>query len=340
MSAVESTAQTLTEQAADWHARMRSGALSELDEARFRAWLAASPAHQREFHELSALWDGLEAVAQSPEVLAEQELIAQRAPAPVVTPVAIPVVTLARRPARASRRAVLGWALAASLIASVSVFSYRQIFGAERYVTGVGEQRTVSLDDGSVVTLNTTSQMRVRFSAGRRSIELLQGQAHFEVAKDPGRPFVVSVSSGEVVAVGTEFDVYQRADDTVVTLVEGRVNVTPPQTPPIELVAGEQLTFDATSASGPRPADLRRVSAWRSRKLDFADTPLSEAITEANRYSQQKIELRAPHLADARISGVFDAGSNEMLAEGVKAYFGLHVEHLGDDLIVLTQPAR
>jgi transmembrane sensor len=85
---------------------------------------------------------------------------------------------------------------------------------------------------------------------------------------------------------------------------------------------------------------LQRTSAWRSRKLDFADTPLTEAITEANRYSRLKIELRAPQYANARISGIFDAGRNEAVAEGVRAYFGLHIEHRGDDLIVLTQQAR
>jgi transmembrane sensor len=86
--------------------------------------------------------------------------------------------------------------------------------------------------------------------------------------------------------------------------------------------------------------DLQRATAWRRRKLDWSDTPLSEAISEANRYSNLKIELRGTALADAKISGVFEAGRNDSVAEGVRAYFGLHLERFGDDRIVLSQAAR
>jgi transmembrane sensor len=132
------------------------------------------------------------------------------------------------------------------------------------------------------------------------------------------------------------FDVYRRDGDAVVTLIEGRVSVAA-KSPPIVLSPGEQLTFGAPDRAPVRAtADLRRVSAWRSRKLDFVDTPLAEAISEANRYSRLKIELRAPELADARISGIFEAGHNDFFAEGLRAYFGLQVHRASDDLIVLT----
>jgi len=112
------------------------------------------------------------------------------------------------------------------------------------------------------------------------------------------------------------------------------------ETHAIVLKAGEQVTYGAPRVAPFRTTvDLQRASAWRTRKLDFADTPLAEAIAEANRYSRLKIELRAPQFAAARISGIFDAGRNEALAEGVRAYFGLRVEHRGDDLIVLTDKA-
>ena len=321
MSAREPVTSTrLTQEAADWYARLHSETLTEVEEARFKAWLAGDPARQREFDQLSALWDKLDGVARSPEVLADLHAAASSA---------------AVAPSRMSRRAALGWALAAGVAGVAGFVTWERLFAFETYRTGVGELRTIQLSDGSSITLNTSSHARVRLTRSERRIELLAGQASFEVAPDPGRPFVVSVHDAEVLALGTVFDVYRRDDDTVVTLIEGRVSVAP-NGPPIVLSPGEQLTFGGRAPYRTN-ADLRRVSAWRSRKLDFADTPLTDAITEANRYSHLKIELRAPELAEARISGIFEAGHNDVFAEGLRAYFGLQVHRSGDDLIILTQ---
>jgi transmembrane sensor len=310
---------SLTQEAADWHARLRSETLTEVEEARFKAWLAGDPARRREFEELSGLWDKLDGVAQSPEVLGALKEM----PTPVT-------------PARISRRAAVGWALAAGVAGVAGFLSWQQLFAFKTYATDVGELRTVRLEDGSTVTLNTSSEIEVRLSSSARRIELLAGQASFEVAQDSARPFVVRVRDADVFALGTMFDVYRRDGDAVVTLIEGRVSVTP-NGPPIVLSPGEQLTFGAPDRGPVRTtADVRRVSAWHARKLDFVDTPLAEAISEANRYSRLKIELRAPELADARISGIFEAGHNDIFAEGLRAYFGLQVHRASDDLIVLT----
>jgi transmembrane sensor len=272
------------------------------------------------------MWNQLGALADSPEVLNELHR-------------AEPVTEALPAARHVSRRTVVGWALAASVVATVGIASWQWLSAPELYVTGVGEQKVVPLGDGSVITINTSSRVSVRFTGSHRRVEVLSGQANFAVAKDAARPFIVRAGGGETLAVGTEFDVYQRKDDTVVTLIEGRVTVTSPQagTPGIALAAGEQVSYSANHAPQRTTADLQRTSAWRARKLDFADTPLREAISEANRYSTLKIELRGSELADARISGVFEAGRNDSLAEGVRAYFGLRLERFGDDLIVLSQ---
>ena len=316
----------ITREAADWHARLRNPSLSEGDEARFRVWLAGNPACQKEFDALNAMWSQLGALADSPEVLNELRR-------------AEPVTEAPPAGRRISRREVLGWALAASVVATVGIASWQWLSAPELYVTGVGEQKVVPLGDGSVITINTSSRVSVRFTRSQRRVEVLSGQANFAVAKDAARPFIVRAGDGETLAVGTEFDVYQRQDDTVVTLIEGRVTVTSPEagTPGIALTAGEQVAYSTHHAPQRTTADLQRTSAWRARKLDFADTPLREAISDANRYSTLKIEVRGSELADARISGVFEAGRNDSLAEGVRAYFGLHLERFGDDLIVLSQ---
>src|SRR5262249_39642836 len=178
------------------------------------------------------------------------------------------------------------------------------------------------LQDGSVITLNTDTEIRLRYSRAERGVELVTGQANFEVAKDPKRPFIVSVAGSHVRAVGTVFDIYKSDRAVTVTLIEGKVAFTPgpvakmsgaqgigqaafrdlpgragssPSTveasggpsPELVLTAGQQLSFaPASGLIRESAADLPRVSAWRAHKLDFSNTPLFEAIAEANRYSR------------------------------------------------------
>jgi transmembrane sensor len=371
MSATEAP-DRITQEAAEWHARLRREPLSEVEDARFRAWLAGNPARRREFDAIRAMWDQMGALAQSPEILGELQAMSERtvtpadsaepaAPETPATPApaapaappapAVPAAFVAARTRAVSRRALVGWTLAASVVATAGVIYWQSPSAPQLYATSVGEQKTVSLQDGSTVTLNTSSKMSVQFSRRQRRVELSSGQARFTVAKDAARPFIVSAGGGETLAVGTEFDVYQRGEDTRVTLIEGRVIVTSPRmtsprtgtsgiTPPsITLSAGEQVSYSTHSAPQRSKVDLQRASAWRTNKLDFFDTPLSEAIREANRYSKLKIELRGVDLADAKISGVFEAGRNDSVAEAVRAYYGLHLERVGDERIVLS-PAR
>ncbi len=110
------------------------------------------------------------------------------------------------------------------------------------------------------------------------------------------------------------------SDDVIVTLIEGRVDVTADRTATGADAGRAADLRRAGHGAAARSADLRRVSAWRSRKLEFRETRLAEAIAEANRYSRVRIELRDAALADARISGVFDAGRNDSLASALRAY--------------------
>ena len=329
------TVEAAAAEAADWYARLRTENVSEMDAARFRAWIAADPTHRREFEAIDDFWDDLEVIARSPEVLQERAAIARRRAATT------------RKEGSAGPR--VAWAAAAALLLAVVVMAWTYGGRADRYVTGIGEQRIVTLSDGSVITLNTATDIRLHFSPAQRGVELVSGQANFEVAKDAARPFIVTAGNRSVRAVGTQFDVFKSGDKVTVTLIEGKVAVTPADAPPapaprssstmsdeIVLAAGEQVSYGLKSApTTPRDADIPRVEAWRARKLDFSDTPLNEAIAEANRYSRVQIVLEAPALKDARISGRFEAGRNDLFAEGLEGYFRFHVERHGDGRIVL-----
>lgn len=323
-------------EAADWYARLRAADVSELDAARFRAWIAGDSARRREFEAIDELWDDLKAIERAPEVLRERAAIAARR------------AQSARR--TSGRRRIFAWAAAAVAVLVLGTALWIQHRSVNSYVTDIGEQRTVPLPDGSVVTLNTATEIRLHFSPERRAVELVSGQANFEVAKNPARPFIVTAGDRAVRAVGTQFDVYKSGEKVTVTLIEGKVAVVPADSrllsagsatatlEEIVLTAGEQLSYRGkASASERKPVDVARVEAWRTRKLDFSDTPLEDAIAEANRYSATQIVLDAPELKNARISGRFDAGRNDLLVEGLQGYFHFHVEREADHRIVLTR---
>ena len=334
----KSAGDSIATEAADWYARLRAEKVSEIDAARFRAWIAGDPARRREFEAIDEFWEDLKALEKSPEVLREREAIARRR----------------AQSAKGSReRRSFLWASAAAVVLVIGTGLWIEYRSADRYSTAVGEQRTVPLSDGSVVILNTATEIRLHFSPQRRGVELVSGQANFEVAKDPARPFVVTAGDRAVRALGTQFDVYKTAEKVTVTLIEGKVAVIPTDSRPVStagsartdsaeivLTPGEQLSYGTKpSAIERRNADIPRVEAWRTRKLDFNDTLLTEAIAEANRYSITQIVLDAPELKDARISGRFEAGRSDLFVEGVQDYFHFKVERTADHRIVLT-PTR
>ena len=330
---------TAAEQAAAWHARMHAPDVTDADRARFHVWLAADPAHAREYRDLAGLWHDIDAMHGSPEVAdALRHAQAWRA-RPRRPSWSVPWRV---RPVLVAGAAALGMmlvVLAAVLIGPGDGGDYR---------TALGEQRTVALADGSVVTLNTATQLTVAYSDTERRVELVAGQAQFDVVPDARKPFVVAAGGGEVRALGTVFDVYKAGETVTVTLLEGRVEVRhlePPSVAPMavtapvrtELSPGQRVSYgDRHTLSAVAAVDVARATAWRQGKLDFHDTPLAEAIAQANRYSRVKLELADRSLADRRISGVFKAGNSELLAEGLQVYFGLALSRPSPDRIVLS----
>jgi transmembrane sensor len=203
------------------------------------------------------------------------------------------------------------------------------------YATGIGEQRTIRLADNSVIDLNARSTIRVHFSQDARTVELIQGQALFHVAKDTHRPFVVRSDGMAVRAVGTEFDVYRKQTGMVVTVLEGRVAVTPTthernssaatsQTSAI-LSAGEQLTVTPVAALRPHRADITVATAWTQRRLVFEETPLAEVAEEFNRYSVRQLNIDDPELARRPISGIYSSSDPSSVIGFLRAQPGLQV---------------
>jgi transmembrane sensor len=216
----------------------------------------------------------------------------------------------------------------------VSVVSATGKGGAFR--TAVGERSNVTLSDGSSVILNTNSRIDVRFTAERRIVRLLAGQAWFQVARDANRPFVVEAADQRVTALGTAFDIRLGEQDSVqVTLAEGRVSVEPIRSSlarlihaaavTAELSPGEALIVSGDAPARKRKADLSKVNGWRQGQVVFDNDTLEAALAEVNRYSSTRIELADPSLATLRVSGVFKAGHSESFVETVTGHYPIRV---------------
>jgi transmembrane sensor len=208
--------------------------------------------------------------------------------------------------------------------------------------TGVGETRTLTLDDGSRVVLDTRSRVHVAFTTAAREVQLLDGRAHFEVAQNANRPFRVRTKSAEVVAVGTMFDVLSLAGSTRVTLIEGRVNVrTIPDTPHEEsttrsLLPGQQLGIAGDGRLlDEKTVEVETATAWERGTVVLDDVPVSEALADMNRYSRTQIVIEAAAVQSQRISGVFRAGDVETEAIALERYFGLEESSRSAQAIVL-----
>jgi transmembrane sensor len=231
------------------------------------------------------------------------------------------------------------------------------------YVSGTGERRVIHLDDGSTVTMNTQSRLRVWLTRQRRDIELVDGEALFAVAHDARRPFRVHVGRTIVEAVGTEFSVYRGQHGTKVAVVEGRVRIFAYQSPaslilnsnavawsdlgaadlqrppPIPVSAREEaeVTGDGGSAA-PFDVERRKVSAlelehdlaWVNGQLIFDDASLAETVEEFNRYNRRKLRIADPTLAQLRIGGAFRSTNIDDLIIELHDLFGVRAVPVGD----------
>ncbi|HEY1315275.1 MAG TPA: FecR family protein [Steroidobacteraceae bacterium] len=303
-------------EAAAWFIEFRAGDVNGEARLRFIDWLRRSPEHIQAYLEISGVWaelptadpEGkLDIAALIARARNEADVIALPALRPSIAnlPLHENSPTFWQRP----RRALLAMA-ALGLLAAV-LLRYVGNDLTDSYATGIGEQRTIQLSDGSTVELNARSRVQVQLTNRQRNVSLLEGQALFRVAKDKQRPFVVSAGDAQVRAVGTEFDVYRKQVSTVVTVVEGRVETFDPSASagaaPIVLSAGEQLTVLPHTVTKPTKTDTLVATAWVQRRLMFEETPLSEVAEEFNRYNRRPLTIDDRDLQKIKISGVYSS---------------------------------
>jgi len=340
--------QQINQEACTWIARLHGTEPSAEELASFRAWMDRSPRHRTEIHQLAKLWGelnvmtelavGAEATAASPSIW--RTLLEKCFARPLTTTAVGVAATL-----------MIAVLLIKPLIPSITQ--------PLLHTTAIGEQKLFNLEEGSTILLNTNSQVRVDYSDIGRDIYLIRGQAHFEVASDPGRPFRVYAGHGMVRAVGTAFSVYVRDSKLLVTVAEGVIELnsldgrlssdsigvdTFSTSATVERVAvvnaGQHAVFNPSdkvvqSLESVEPLELSRKLAWRNGLLRFSGDTLEDVVSEVNRYTTTRIVILDPEIRDIRIGGFFRVGETEKMFEALESSFGVQVLHIDDNLIHL-----
>jgi transmembrane sensor len=229
-------------------------------------------------------------------------------------------------------------AAAMAVLATVGLTSWYVAHRGASYRTEVGQIRSVPLGDGSQVTLDAGSHIEVVARKDERHIDLIRGDAYFEVAKDRTRPFVVRVDRARIVALGTQFYVGRDADELIILVTEGRIRLERPAELPQEVAAGSQVRLDATQlrVSHTTETEVAETLAWRNGYLLFRNTSLVEAVARFNRYTQKKIFIEDPSIAGIRIGGHFRLDDVRGFLWLLKSGFPINVDERVDR-IVLTK---
>lgn len=292
----------------------RDDGFSPAREREFAQWLRADPRHAAT---VTRLEQTLGLLAELPEFRTELNTVFDRA-APVVafSPASAEQPTLTPAPRRWSR--AFAWAGLAAALAFGSFVGWRALQPPPEthFTTTVAGYERARLDDGSTLELNSATALRVQFTAVERHVQLESGEAHFAVAHDTARPFIVSAGGIAVRAVGTAFNVRYTSDGGVeVTVTEGKVRIgqSGPASSAAEsapLVSAGQRIFLPKHAPLPAvekvdPATLRAALAWQSRLADFAEAPLADVVARFNARSRVQLILADAQLADRRIGGTF-----------------------------------
>ena len=309
--------EVIQKQAATYVARLYSGELSAEEEMQIYAWCDRSPEHQQEFDSMLAIWDTSNQLFQTAQ------------------------------PKKKNAYWLTG--IAASLVCTVLAMWYLAIPGPTPlyqasipkpniYHTAVGELSTVGLPDGSVVTLNTESAIRIDFTGQQRRVWLERGEAFFDVAKDENRIFSINTGEKTIRVIGTKFNV-RKSDATLkVSVTEGLVAIQPSALPSSEhidfeeaetlLPAGSVGAFSGTSEVITRVTSKEVLAnqQWRQGIFRFNNEPLANVITEFNRYRMKKITLQNRDLGKLKISGVFKLKDGDSILSALEAALPVEID--------------
>ena len=312
--------------AAEWIAERDGEAWSHQRERELDAWLEESVAHRVAYLRLDSAWQRAD------------RLRALRSAESAARP--IDMAPSVRIPPRARR--LQAWGFAA--VVGIAVFGSAILLNGDLrpsgrpqvFSTPIGARESVSLEDGSKLTLNTLTQLRARINGKERVVWLDDGEAYFDIAHDTARPFVIIAGNRRVTVVGTKFSLRREGDRLKVDVVEGRVQVQAGTSSPTLLSRGETAIGEGTNVLVSRRTERQSLAAtsWLEGRLVFDQMTIAEAATQFNRYNRKKLIVADAAAANVRIGGTFEAGNVEGFARLMQVGFGLVVESHDDQIVM------
>lgn len=332
------TSNSIDDEASLWLVRLDNGSLSRQDKKDFKVWLAVDKRHLVALKAMADVWNDMDEVLSMITDEGSSENISLW---PILTPVFKPLMLAAS----VSFFAVLLWLTVPEGVQKNS------------YATVIGQQLDTTFADGSTIHLNTNTVIETEFSKDKRIIKLIQGEALFEVAHDPNRPFIVYAGDRLVQAIGTKFVVHIKSENIQVTVTDGKVkmskvatdtplsdikelNDTVVQAGDVFIVKGERVITNNDQApilTHIKTENLQHELSWLDGKLIFDNETLFDVIEEINRYLDITIVLKDPSLHALRMSGRFDLGDSEALIEAIELSFNIESQRIDSNKILLTK---
>lgn len=295
----------IEEAAIEWLAKLNRPDLSDEQQQAFFKWLEASPLHQAAYINAEELWERGTVVSRVSEPQAHSWVDVR-----------------------------WGWAFAVSCLFVIGAWLIlpKQI-QMQEYASAFGEQKSVVLEDGSRLILNSNSAISIGLGSSKRIAELHRGEVFFEVAPDSSRPFSVITAQGMVRVVGTRFSVHQLANDALVTVLEGKVALGDTTSSEKDFKAKQVLQAnqglslkEAHAGKSPRAVEARNSLAWRDRQLIFRNRSLSAVTQELERYFPVKITFANPELSNREITAVLQLSDQQTTLNQLALALGLSLE--------------
>jgi transmembrane sensor len=335
MSSSHHSPEAIETAAAQWLARRDRG-LAAAEQDAYLQWLMENPAHGAALNRLEKTW------------LALNQLKKWR---PVHSPQPNPDLLAP------SRRRYWRWsgvlAAAAMVAVALVLWSSRssELVAPRLAIIHPGPER-MTLEDGSIVELNAGAKVDVAFTPGERRVQLVRGEAHFTVAKNPHRPFIVSADKLSVRAVGTAFSVSLNRQAVSVLVTEGKVRldeiaVAAEGAAPVprelsSLIAGQQAVVAMTPAAAllvpevreVTPSEIERALSWQGLRLEFVDMPLADVVAEFNRYNQRKLVVEDAPTGAMLVGGNFRADNVDTFVRLLDAGFGVEALTRGNEVVL------
>lgn len=361
----------IKEEAIRWFLWLRENKAESSNIDVFNRWQVVDKSHKQTYEEIKSLWHMCDAIEDLPWPLPEELLkdsydgsyplpmmgsgsVSAKRITGRIKPGADAILTARALQNRRISMRQYGYAVAASLILVLGVATFVMNLNRESavdaYYTSVAEQGSYTLEDGSRITLGPKTRVSFEFSRHQRYLSLLQGEAYFEVAKDPQRPFIVQAGGTSVEAVGTEFNINRRSASVVVSVVEGAIRLasqsigkTTEQAQDIgvkvvkhRLVQGEQAVYEQAADDWKFQKVVSRATSWRNGSLAYVNERLDRVIEDVNRYSETKFIIGDREVGNLVFTGTVMNHQISDWMEGLVKTFPVRLLHFEDRIVLLS----